>query len=106
MAEKGANIFSAELFTDNVARNIPQLFPLVKWNQSCTIISATISVYKYPQIYERKITNRISSGNVRILELCENNTHFTSGISVTNKYLIQMLLVGELVADLLTDQTL
>ena len=85
MAGKGANVFSAELFTDNVARNIPQLFPLVKWNRSCTIISATISIYKYPRIYEWNNTNGISSGNVQILELCENNTHFTSEISVTNK---------------------
>ena len=85
MAKKGTNDFLAELFTNNVARNIPQVFLLVKLNQSCTIIFATISVYKHPRIYERNITNRISSGNIQILELCENNNRFTSGISVTNK---------------------
>ena len=85
MAKKGANDFLAELFTDNVAKNIPQVFPLVKLNRSCTIIFATISVYKHLQIYERNNTNGISSGNVQILELYKNNNRFTSGISVTNK---------------------
>ena len=69
IAKKGANDFLAELFTDNVARNIPQVFLLVKLNQSCTIIFATISVYKHPRIYKRNKTNGISSKNVQILEL-------------------------------------